>query len=154
MNDISSENTKNKEGLMKYIGLKRLILLITFSVCIIWVWDYYGGGEFSTIIIEQYRQTYSIIALLVFALFYVISVIAAFVRINPIISARSINYLFSLTFLFSRGFMLAAFIFILTSYIAVAYIGDTLQTLVRRLLSCLYKCGLSSRWCCNNLQSK
>lgn len=53
----------------------------------------------------------------------------AFARINPIVPTGPLNYLLGLTTLSNRAFILTTFIFLLPSSIAVAYIGDTLQTL-------------------------
>lgn len=52
----------------------------------------------------------------------------AFARINPIIPTGPLNYLLGLTSLSHRGFLWATFVFLLPPSIAVAYIGDTLQT--------------------------
>ncbi len=52
----------------------------------------------------------------------------AFARINPIIPTGPLNYLLGLTSLSNRGFLWATFVFLLPPSIAVAYIGDTLQT--------------------------
>ena len=54
----------------------------------------------------------------------------AFARINPIIPTGPLNYLLGLTSISNRGFLWATFIFLLPPSIAVAYIGDTLQTFV------------------------
>src|SRR4249919_2148560 len=52
----------------------------------------------------------------------------AFARINPIIPTGPLNYLLGLTSLSNRGFLWATFVFLLPPSIAIAYIGDTLQT--------------------------
>jgi uncharacterized membrane protein YdjX (TVP38/TMEM64 family) len=52
----------------------------------------------------------------------------AFARINPIIPTGPLNYLLGLTSISNRGFLWATFVFLLPPSIAVAYIGDTLQT--------------------------
>ena len=52
----------------------------------------------------------------------------AFARINPIIPTGPLNYLLGLTSISNRGFVWATFVFLLPPSIAVAYIGDTLQT--------------------------
>lgn len=52
----------------------------------------------------------------------------AFARINPIIPTGPLNYLLGLTSLSNRSFLWATFVFLLPPSIAVAYIGDTLQT--------------------------
>jgi uncharacterized membrane protein YdjX (TVP38/TMEM64 family) len=56
----------------------------------------------------------------------------AFARINPIIPTGPLNYLLGLTSLSNSGFLWATFIFLLPPSIAVAYIGDTLQTFTTR----------------------
>jgi uncharacterized membrane protein YdjX (TVP38/TMEM64 family) len=52
----------------------------------------------------------------------------AFARINPIIPTGPLNYLLGLTSISNKGFIWATFIFLMPPSIAVAYIGDTLQT--------------------------
>lgn len=52
----------------------------------------------------------------------------AFARINPIIPTGPLNYLLGLTSLSNRDFLWLTFVFLLPPAIAVAYIGDTLQT--------------------------
>jgi uncharacterized membrane protein YdjX (TVP38/TMEM64 family) len=52
----------------------------------------------------------------------------AFMRLNPIIPTGPLNYLLGLTSMSQRVFLLTTFIFLLPPSIAVAYIGDTLQT--------------------------
>ncbi|MCB2263908.1 MAG: VTT domain-containing protein [Candidatus Thiosymbion ectosymbiont of Robbea hypermnestra] len=56
----------------------------------------------------------------------------AFARINPIIPTGPLNYLLGLTSLSNRTFLWATFIFLLPPAIAIAYIGDTLQTFTTR----------------------
>ncbi len=53
----------------------------------------------------------------------------AFARINPIIPTGPLNYLLGLTSISNRCFLWVTFVFLLPPAIAVAYIGDTLQTL-------------------------
>lgn len=52
----------------------------------------------------------------------------AFARINPIVPTGALNYFLGLTCLSNRGFILATSVFLLPPSIAIAYIGDTLQT--------------------------
>lgn len=52
----------------------------------------------------------------------------AFARINPIIPTGPLNYLLGLTALSHRSFLLVTFTFLLPPSIAMAYIGDALQT--------------------------
>jgi len=52
----------------------------------------------------------------------------AFARFNPIIPTGPLNYLLGLTSLSNRVFLWTTFFFLLPPSIAVAYIGDTLQT--------------------------
>ena len=59
-----------------YIGLKRLILLSLLVVLSIWIWFNYRNGAFSPIMIEQFRNEYPILSVIVFILIYAISVIS------------------------------------------------------------------------------
>jgi len=52
----------------------------------------------------------------------------AFARINPIIPSGPLNYLLGLTSLTTKAFIVISLVFILPPSVAVAYIGDTLQT--------------------------
>ena len=52
----------------------------------------------------------------------------AFARINPIIPTGPLNYMLGLTSLTHIGFLWVTFVFILPPSIAMAYLGDTLQT--------------------------
>jgi uncharacterized membrane protein YdjX (TVP38/TMEM64 family) len=190
---------RKKQGIRRYIGPKRVVLLSILVIFVFWAWNYYRSGALSPVIIEQYRDQYPTGAVLLFILVYAASVIAAlpslplnlaagffwggviggiystigvtlggwisflaarwligqplaekfdnkwvakvqtefdrdgwkfvaFARINPIIPTGPLNYLLGLTSLSNRGFLWATFIFLLPPSIAVAYIGDTLQT--------------------------
>ena len=52
----------------------------------------------------------------------------ALARLSPVIPTGPLNYLLGLTSLSNRDFLWATFIFLLPPAIAIAYIGDTLQT--------------------------
>lgn len=190
---------RKKQGIRRYIGPKRIVLLLALSLFMVWAWNYYRSGALNPAIIEKYRDQYPLGAVLLFVMVYAISVIAAlpslplnlaagffwggvvggiystigvtlggwisflaarwligqplaekfdnkwvarvqsefdrdgwifvaFARINPIIPTGPLNYLLGLTSLSNRGFLWATFIFLLPPSIAVAYIGDTLQT--------------------------
>lgn len=193
------KSLQNKRGIRRYIGPKRVILLLGFAAFVFLAWDYYRSGVFSPAMIEQYRDNHPVGAVMLFVLIYAISVIAAvpslplnlaagffwnglvgglystvgvtlgswvsfmvarwligqplaeafdnkwvskvqyefdqggwkfvaFARINPIIPTGPLNYLLGLTSLSNRGFLWATFVFLLPPSIAVAYIGDALQT--------------------------
>lgn len=194
---------KNKKGIRRYIGPKRVVLLLVLVVFVAWSWSYYRSGALSPAMIDHYRDAHPVGAVLLFILIYTISVIAAlpslplnlaagmfwggvlggilstlgvtlggwisflaarwligqplaekfdnkwvalvqmefdrkgwefvaFARINPIIPTGPLNYLLGLTSLSNRGFLWPTFIFLLPPSIAVAYIGDTLQTFMAR----------------------
>ena len=196
---IIIKSIKNKRGIRRYIGPKRIILLVALTAFVIFAWDYYRAGTLSPAIIEQFRDNHPVGAVLLFVLIYAVSVIAsvpslplnlaagffwggfvggiystigvtiggwvsfasarwligqplagqfdnkwasrvqkefdksgwkfvAFARINPIIPTGPLNYLLGLTSLSNRGFLWATFVFLLPPSIAVAYIGDMLQT--------------------------
>lgn len=193
------KSLQKKRGIRRYIGPKRVILLLGFIAIILLTWDYYRTGSLSPAMIEQYRDNHPVGVVMLFILIYAISVIAslpslplnlaagffwgglvggvysavgvtiggwvsfaaarwligqplaekfdnkwsrkvqqefdqggwkfvAFARINPIIPTGPLNYLLGLTSLSHRGFFWATFVFLLPPSIAVAYIGDTLQT--------------------------
>jgi len=190
---------RKKQGLRRYIGPKRLLMLLLLGVFVMWAWDYYRSGALNPAIIEQYRVEYPVSTVLFFIAIYAMSVIAAlpslplnlaagffwggviggvysaigvtlggwtsflaarwligqslaekfdnkwvttvqkefdrngwkfvaFARINPIIPTGPLNFLLGLTSLSNRVFLWATFIFLLPPSIAVAYIGDSLQT--------------------------
>lgn len=190
---------QKKRGVRRYIGPKRIFLLIFFILFLYFFWDYYRSGAFNPAIIEQYRDGYPIGAVVLFIVVYALSVIAslpslplnlaagffwgglaggmlstlgvtlggwisfllartligrplmgrfhnkwacivqsefersrwkfvAFARVNPIIPTGPLNYLLGLTSLSNKDFLWTAFVFLLPPSIAVAYIGDILQT--------------------------
>ena len=193
------KSIQKKPGIRRYIGPKRIILLIGFVVFVFFAWDFYRAGSLSPAMIEQYRDQHPIGAVALFILIYAVSVITAlpslpinlaggffwggllggvystigvtlgslasfivarwligqplaekfdnklvskvqsefdrggwkfvaFARINPIIPTGPFNYLLGLTSLSLKAFLLSTFFFLLPPSIAVAYIGDTLQT--------------------------
>lgn len=190
---------RRKQGLRRYIGPKRVILLLGLMAFMVIAWDYYHGGSLSPAVIEQYRDNHPVVAVMLFMLLYGVTVVAslpslplnlaagffwggllggvystlavtiggwaaftaarrligqplagsfdtqwagrverefnqggwkfvAFARINPIIPTGPLNYLLGLTSLSHKEFLLATFVFLLPPCIAVACIGDTLQT--------------------------
>jgi len=70
------KSLKNKKGVRRYIGPKRIILLLLLTVFVVWAWDYYRSGALSPAIIEQYRDQYPLGAVLLFMLVYTLSVVA------------------------------------------------------------------------------
>lgn len=195
------KSIRNKKGLRRYIGPKRIALILLVMLLVIWVWDYYERGILSPAIIEHFRNDHPVSSVLLFIGIYAISVIAAlpslplnlagglfwggiaggiysaisvtlggwvsflaarwligqplaehfenkwarkvqeefdrsgwkfvaFARINPIIPTGPLNYFLGLTSLSHRVFLGITFFFLLPPSIAVAYIGDTLQTFV------------------------
>lgn len=190
---------RKKKGIRRYIGPKRIVLLLVLTFFVICTWNSYRSGALNPSIIEQYRAQYPIGAVVLFVLVYAVAVIAAlpslplnlaagffwggvvgglysaigvtlggwisflatrwligqplaerfnnkwvaevqagfdrngwkfvaFARINPIIPTGPLNYLLGLTSLSNWRFLWATFIFLLPPSIAVAYIGDSLQT--------------------------
>ena len=193
------KSLQKKKGLRRYIGPKRLVLLLLLVLFVLWAWDYYKSGALSPVLIEQYLHAYPVGSVLLFIAIYAISVVAAlpslplnlaagffwggllggvytvigvtlgswlsfvavrwfagqplanafdnrwasrvqeefarngwkfvaFARLNPIIPTGPLNYLLGLTSLSHRGFIWTTLICLLLPSVAVAYIGDTLQT--------------------------
>lgn len=194
-----ARSLQNKTGLRRYIGPKRVILLLLLTGFFVLAWQLHRANLLSPAIIEHFRDTHPLEAVLLFVLVYALSVIAAlpslplnlaagyfwggllggaystigvtvgswisfaaarwligqplaenydhkwvikvqrefekngwkfvaFARMNPIIPTGPLNYLLGLTSLSNKGFLVATFVFLLPLSIAVAYIGDTLQT--------------------------
>jgi len=71
------KSLKKKRGFRRYIGPKRVILLIGFVVLLYLIWDYYRTGFFSPAIIEQYRDNYPVSAVIIFIMIYAVAVIAS-----------------------------------------------------------------------------
>jgi uncharacterized membrane protein YdjX (TVP38/TMEM64 family) len=188
-----------KCGFRRYIGPKRLVLLLGFIAFVFLAWYYYRSGSLSPSLIEQYRENHPVCSVTLFIVIYAISVIAclpslplnlaggffwggllggvysalgvtmggwisfaaarwmigqplaeefdnkwaskvqrefdqggwkfvAFARVNPIIPTGPLNFLLGLTSLSNRGFLWVTFIFLLPPSIAVAFIGDSLQS--------------------------
>lgn len=193
------KSLRKKRGIRRYIGPKRIILLVGFILFVSLTWDYYRAGNITPAIIEQYRTKHPIGAVLLFVLIYAISVVTALpslpfnlaggffwggviggvystigvtlggwisfalsrwligqplterfnsalvtkvqhafdrggwkfvaiARINPIIPTGPFNYLLGLTSLSHKSFLWSTFVFLLPPSVAVAFIGDTLQT--------------------------
>lgn len=197
------KSLQKKSGLRRYIGPKRIALLVSLSIFLFFAWDYYKAGAFNPLVIDRYRDNYPIGVILLFLGIYALSVIAvlpslplnlaagffwgglmggfystigvtlggwisfilarslvgrpltlnfqnkwariiqiefekskwkfvAFARINPIIPTGPLNYLLGLTSLSNKDFVWTSFVFLLPPSIAVAYIGDAMQTFVAR----------------------
>ena len=67
---------KRKRGIRRYIGPKRIILLLVLVAFVFWAWSYYRAGILSPAMIEQYRDNHPVGAVMLFILIYAISVIA------------------------------------------------------------------------------
>ena len=65
-----------KKGIRRYIGPKRVVLLLALAFFLILTWDYYRSGALDPSIIERYREQYPIGTVVLFVLVYAISVIA------------------------------------------------------------------------------
>lgn len=68
---------QNKKGLRRYIGPKRVIMLILLIGSVLWVWKHDKIGMLSPEIIEHYLDDYPLKAVLLFISIYMISVVAA-----------------------------------------------------------------------------
>ena len=71
------KSIKKKKGLRRYIGPKRIALLVLLTLFILCAWNCYKSGTLSPAIIEHYRNDYPISSVLLFVAVYAISVIAA-----------------------------------------------------------------------------
>lgn len=66
-----------KEGVRRYIGPKRVMLLFLLLGGLFYVWDLYRQGELSPRIIEDYREGHPFTAVILFIALYASSIIAA-----------------------------------------------------------------------------
>jgi uncharacterized membrane protein YdjX (TVP38/TMEM64 family) len=66
-----------KAGLRRYIGPKRLMLLLLLLGGLFYVWNLYRQGELSPRIIEEYREGHPFAAVILFVVLYASSIIAA-----------------------------------------------------------------------------
>ena len=71
------KSLQKKRGIRRYIGPKRVILLLGLIAFVFWTWDYYRTGALSPTMIEQYRDNHPVGAVMLFILIYAISVIAS-----------------------------------------------------------------------------
>ncbi len=65
-----------KEGLRRYIGPKRLMLLLFLLGGLFYAWGLYRQGELSPSIIEDYRENHPFAAVILFIVLYASSMIA------------------------------------------------------------------------------
>ncbi len=65
-----------KEGLRRYIGPKRLMLLLFLLGGLFYAWGLYRQGELSPSIIEDYREGHPFVAVILFIVLYASSMIA------------------------------------------------------------------------------
>ena len=68
---------EKKNGWRRYIGPKRVVLLIVSAGFIFWAWEYYRSGALGPAIIEQYRVDHPVISVVLFILIYAVSVMAS-----------------------------------------------------------------------------
>jgi uncharacterized membrane protein YdjX (TVP38/TMEM64 family) len=66
----------NKEGWRRYIGPKRVMLLLLFLGGIVYVRSLYQQGELSSVIVEDYRSGHPITAVFLFVILYATSIVA------------------------------------------------------------------------------
>jgi uncharacterized membrane protein YdjX (TVP38/TMEM64 family) len=71
------KSLQKKRGIRRYIGPKRVILLLVLIVFMVLAWDYYRTGVLSPAMIEQYRDNHPVGAVMLFILIYSVSVIAS-----------------------------------------------------------------------------
>jgi len=71
------KSIQNKRGIRRYIGPKRVLLLLGLIAFIFLAWDYYCTGSLSPTMIELYRDNHPVATVMLFILIYAISVIAS-----------------------------------------------------------------------------
>ena len=68
---------KKKKGYRKYIGPKRIIIIIFLIFLFLWGWEYYKNDLLSPKIVEYYIQDYPLYSLLLFIGLYAILIIGS-----------------------------------------------------------------------------
>ncbi len=68
---------QTKRGIRRYVGPKRVILLLLLAVFVSWAWKYHSSGAFDPDVIAQYRADYPIASIAIFISIYAVSVIAS-----------------------------------------------------------------------------
>jgi len=71
------KSIQKKRGIRRYIGPKRLILLLGLVAFVFWAWNYYRSGALSPALIEHYRDDHPVMAVALFVLIYAVSVISS-----------------------------------------------------------------------------
>ena len=67
----------NKEGLRRYVGPKRILLLLLLLGGLFYAWNLYRHGELSPHLIDGYKNDHPFQAVMLFILLYAASIIAA-----------------------------------------------------------------------------
>lgn len=68
---------QKKRGLRRYIGPKRIILLIILIITLLVAWRYYRNGVLSPAVIQHYYQEHPFLAVILYMSIYALSVVSA-----------------------------------------------------------------------------
>jgi len=68
---------KQKQGLRRYIGPKRVLILVALTGAVVFAWNGYRNGVIGPQLIVDYRAEYPVATVLLFVAVYAISVMAA-----------------------------------------------------------------------------
>jgi uncharacterized membrane protein YdjX (TVP38/TMEM64 family) len=71
------KSLQKKRGIRRYIGPKRVILLLGLIAFVCWAWESYQTGTLSPLLIEQYSVNHPVGAVSLFIIIYAISIIAS-----------------------------------------------------------------------------
>lgn len=71
------ESFKKKEGLRRYFGPKRALILLGFGYAMWFVWSMFRSGDFSPAILQHYHYENPTATVMMFIAFYAITVVAA-----------------------------------------------------------------------------
>ena len=64
-------------ALRRYVGPRRLLLLVGLALCMLLAWHYYRAGALNPVMLEKYRDQHPALSVLLFVLIYSVSAVTA-----------------------------------------------------------------------------
>lgn len=64
-------------ALRRYVGPRRLLLLVALALCMLLAWHYYRAGALHPVLLEKYRDQHPALSVLLFVLIYSVSAVTA-----------------------------------------------------------------------------
>jgi uncharacterized membrane protein YdjX (TVP38/TMEM64 family) len=64
-------------ALRRYVGPRRLLLLVGLALCMLLAWHYYRAGALNPVMLEKYRDQHPALSVVLFVLIYSVSAVTA-----------------------------------------------------------------------------